>query len=188
MKPITTSIVSAICSCVFAACGATGIVTPAAPTAVSNPTATPVPPATAIGNIRFAAVTHDSGGALRVQDCAAFSPISANHLCNEEWHAAFDVTSTVDLMNGALSVYFEHAGMRCGEVWASSQSFAAGRERLVGTSNPVFVTRQLESGIVELPCPLPVTTDRLVVQLWDPRRPVAPLLRREFDYVFTFVE
>ncbi|HEX6164462.1 MAG TPA: hypothetical protein VFZ31_13925 [Vicinamibacterales bacterium] len=131
-----------------------------------------------------------SGARLTVQECGpSFTGIPGTHLCNDEWKAAFDVTSGVDLIDGYITVTFESGGVRCGTVEVGSQSFAAGRERLVGTSDPVYVTHEREGYdnlAVEQRCALPATTNRLVVQLWDPQRPAAPLVRREFDYVFTF--
>jgi hypothetical protein len=180
-----------ICSIVtlLTACGPSRSGSLTAPTAVTNPA--PVPPAGATGEIRFAAVTQPSGGTLQVQDCGpSFTGIPGNHRCNDDWHAAFDVTSGVDLTNGVLTVDFEDSGRRCGEVSVGSQSFAAGRERLVGTSSPVYITQEGEGYdnlTVEQTCDLPVTTNRLIVQLWDPRKPATPLLRREFNYVSTFV-
>ena len=189
MRSFTSLWLCSLQLAVFSACGPAGSVAPTAPTAVVNPT--PPPPTAAPGSIRFAAVTHASGAALKVQDCGpSFTGIAGNHLCNEEWHAAFDITSGVDLSNGVVTVSFENDGRRCGEVQTANQAFAAGRERLVGTSGPVYVTHEREGYdnlTVEQACDFPVTTSRLVVQLWDPRKPATPLARQEFDYTFTFV-
>lgn len=160
--------------------------TPVAPTPVTS--SVPVARPTAPGDIRLAAITHPSGSIVVVQDCGPAYTVAGDHLCNPEWHAAFNVTSGIDISNGVLTVFFEGASGRCGELYVAAQSFGANRERLVGTEAPVFLTYESETDLRVKPlCQFPVTTDRIVVQLWDPAKPATPLVRRQFDYVSTFV-
>ena len=168
--------------------------------AVTSPTA-PVPLSTAPtrvagdiigGDIRFSAVTHASGSTLSVQNCGpAFTGIAGDNLCNMDWHAAFDVTTNIDLSNAVVTVAFEGARGRCGLIMLAGQNFGANQPRLVGTSDPIYLTYEPEGYEhlkVEQFCDLPTTTDRIVVSMWNPARPAAPLLQREFNYESTFVE
>jgi hypothetical protein len=167
------------------ACGERDSMTPTAP-ALPSVTAT----RTVHGEVSVATVTHQSGSILGVHDCGpAWSDIAGDHLCNDDWHGAFNVVIDRDLFDAVLTVTFEDQGRRCGEVYVSNHSFAANREQLVGTVSPIFLTYEPEGYdnlVVAQRCELPSQTTRLVVQVWDRAAPATPLLRREFDYAYTF--
>ena len=161
---------------------------PLAPTPVAS---APLPPAATAGNITLVSLTHPAGSTLFVDDCGpSWTGIAGSHLCNLEWRAAFDVVLHEDLSDAIVTVSFYNGSERCGDIYVSAQSFAANRERPVSTSSPLYFTYEPEGYdnlTVIQRCSLPTTTTRFVVQLWGHRVPQAPLLRREFDYLYTFV-
>ena len=180
-----------VLAAVVAGCGGTDAASPTAPSpmpAVAAPPAVPPrePNPVVNGDIRVASLTHPSGSTLSVRDCGAFFTGGGSHICNDEWRGAFDVIVDRDLSNMVMTVHFMGDSGRCGEIYVSGQSFLANRERLVSTESGLFLTYISESAEIVPYCVPPQTTRRLLVQLWDPRHPAVPLLRREFSYTATF--
>jgi hypothetical protein len=179
------------------ACRDASPITPTSPTAGPGATAAPpapVPPPSARGEIRVAAVTHASGSTLTVHDCGqSWSGIAGNHVCTEEWRGAFDIVIDRDVPNADLTVSFGSGSRRCGEVFVGNRSFAANRRRLVSTEDALFLTYEPEGddnlSVIQR-CELPFTTQNLVVNLWDrdggSGSAAVPLLRSEFAYAYEF--
>lgn len=174
------------------ACSETRFATPTSP--LPQASTQSEPRQSVRGEIQVGAVTHPAGSTLTVHDCGpSWTGIAGNHVCTEEWQAAFDIVVDRDMRNAAITVTFEGPSGRCGEVIVTGQSFTANRERLVSTANALYMTYEPEGYnnlSVTQRCSLPTTTQKLVVQLWDPGggagSAAVPLLRREFEYPYTF--
>jgi len=139
-------------------------------------------------------VTPPSGAVLTVRDCGpSRSGIPGSHLCSDDWRGTFDLVLGRHLSEVVMTVTFEGTAGRCGIIYVPGLTFAADREQRVSTASALFATHETEgpgdSAIVQ-DCRFPATTTRLVVQLWDPGGGVGsaamPLLRREFEYIYTF--
>ena len=169
--------------------GTTRPVSPTSPTA--SPTATSPASQTIGGFIAVAGVTHPSGSTLTVHRCEqAFTGIAGDHICKDDWFVAFDVVLDRDVSDAVLTVFLEDGRERCGETLITGQNFGAGRSRLVSTTSSLYLTYEPE-GYDDLRvtqrCTLPRTTNRMVVQIWNPHSPAVPLIRREFDFVYRLV-
>lgn len=194
---------SQLCTCalltvVLLGCGGSESGLPIPPTSpsVSVPAPTPTPPAPPVqGGISLTTVTHPSGSTLAMDDCGpSWTGIPGHHVCTEEWRGTFEVTVNRDVADAVITVTFEGPQGRCGIVYLTGLAFFGGREQFVSTSAPLFMTYEPEGydnmSVVRY-CDVPTTTERLVVQLWDRGGGVGsaanPLLRKEFDYAYTFV-
>ena len=175
-------------------CGQPAAVVPTAPspTTASAPTPVPRPPAQTVrGEIRVAALTHPTGSALYVDDCGpAWTGIAGSHLCTTEWRGAFDVVIDRTLSDVYITVAFENDGRRCGQVELGGQHFAAGVERLVSTSSPLYLTYEPEGydnlAVTEY-CRLdPRTTNQVIVRLWH-NNPAVPILVGGFEHHYRFL-
>ena len=139
--------------------------TPPAPGAVAPPTA-------GTGAIRLSAVTPGSGTTMTVHDCGpASSGMAGRHVCTNDWRGDLEVEVGRDIANAVVTVAFEGASGRCGEVGVPKLSFTAGQGRVVSTSTAVYMTYEPEffepgDRVIQW-CGLPTRTERLVVAVWD---------------------
>jgi hypothetical protein len=98
----------------------------------------------------------------------------------------FDVQYSADVTEALVTASVYNGPQRCGMAFSTVPG-----PSLTGGSNAIsFTVSTISLSDEEHPllCPLPATTTRLVVQLWERGRPATPLLTKEFDHTYTFTQ
>lgn len=141
------------------------------------------------GDITVTSIT-PAGTSLAVEACNPLAAVQGG-LCSASWRATFDVTSPRDVADALLSVSFFAGGVDCGETYSPRQSVFAGKRVTFAVNNRISLTYLLDDptsdeNIFVLPCPLPTTTTRLLVRLWEGGS--TPVVTKRFDYEYSFAQ
>jgi hypothetical protein len=92
---------------------------------------------------------------------------------------------------GRLRLVFADGTRECAWAWLPPAVLAAGTSMTFSAST-VFLSSETNEGLgspVSLlqPCQLPVTTTRIVIQMWEAGNPRSPVAVEAFDGSYTFV-
>jgi hypothetical protein len=150
------------------------------PTAPASPPAPP-PPA-AQGDITIRSIEPASGARLAVRECEWYSWYV--DMCADRAPMTFDVLYRGSVSEAVVTAGFYKNVSRCGIAYSGTPgpSLGGGSESVSFTVSMISLSDEYN----RLLCPLPATTTRLVVQLWERGRPAAPLLTKEFVHTYTF--
>ena len=98
----------------------------------------------------------------------------------------FDVQYGAHVSEAVVTVGFYHGSQRCGLAYSAmpGPGLTAGSDAVSFTASTISLSDEDHP----LLCPLPATTTRMVVQLWERDRPAVPLLTKEFGHTYTFTE
>jgi hypothetical protein len=149
---------------------------------VANPIPTAPSPPAPQGEITVRSVTPVSGATLTVQRCEWYSWIE--DFCADRSPMTFDVRYGADVSEAVVTAGFYSGSQRCGMAYST----IPGPQLTAGSDAVSFTVSTISLSDEDHPllCPLPATTTRMVVQLWERGRPAAPLLTKEFDHTYTF--
>ena len=106
--------------------------------------------------------------------------------CADRSPMTLDVQYGADVSEAVVTASFYNGSQRCGMAYSAMPGPA-----LTARSHAVSFTASTISLSDEdhpLLCPLPATTTRVVVQLWERGRPAVPLLTKEFGHTYTFTQ
>ena len=150
------------------------------------PTA-PSPPASQQGEITVRSIVPASGATLTVRPCESDAGFLA--MCADRVPLmTFDVQYRANLPNVWISVSFYQGVQLCGNAASNIVALTAGAEAVAFTVSTIVLSH--ETGA--LLCPLPATTTRLVVQVFNrngvPGSTATLLLKKEFDHTYTFAQ
>jgi hypothetical protein len=164
---------------------------PTGPT-VTQPTAGPPPPSIGHGTIAIRSISPAPGTAIPMETCPPGPSAMFTTLCTNAVHASIDVQADFDLAAASISIGFSDGARSCGVAWITRQPLAAGVTTSIDLPT-VFLSKELSEGAGSIPqlvqpCQLPATTSRIVVQVWRLENAVTPVLAREFDRAYIFVE
>jgi hypothetical protein len=131
-----------------------------------------------------------SGTTVPVRDCPPGPFGTVTTLCTDQVRATFSVLNEGSARNGRLRVVFSDGTRQCGSTWSPESSFAPRTSVQVSTST-VFLSSELSEGdgspvTLIQPCELPVTTTRIVVELWEPGNARSAVAVQAFDGAYTF--
>ena len=98
----------------------------------------------------------------------------------------FDVRYGANVSEAVVTAGFYNGAQRCGIAY----SIIPGPQLTAGSDAVSFTASIISLSNEDTPllCPLPATTTRMVVQLWESGRPAIPLLTKEFDHTYTFTQ
>ena len=149
------------------------------PTAPSPP-APPEPQ----GDITVRSITPESGATLTVRQCEWY-PLYED-FCADRSPMKFDVRYGADVSESVVTAGFYNGSQRCGVAYSAMP----GPPLTAGSGAVSFTVSTISLSDEDHPllCPLPATTTRIVVQLWERGRPAVPLLTKEFDHTYTFTQ
>jgi hypothetical protein len=171
------------------ACSGDGTVAraPLAPTRVSSVTPAP-PPAggvTLSGDIVLTSVHPPSGATLSVRDCGDRGHPGTSRLCSDDFRATLAVRIDRDMLAPVLTVGFYDGDVLCAYAAATLDALTAG-EAATFTPAVTYFSWERWSGqpVTVQPCTTPVTTTRLVAELWSDASPGT--LTREFSRNYAF--
>ena len=143
----------------------------------------PTPPPASMSQITIRSIAPGSGATLTVRECPFSFTSNFKDLCAERLQMTVDVEFGSSVSNAVVTASFYSGTTRCGIAYSGSAPFAAGSRafELLGTI-------ALSDEYLQLHCPLPAQTTRMVIQLWERSTPAGPLLIREFAHNYTFAE
>lgn len=157
------------------------------------PPVAPTPPG--FGSLRatvtMTAITPAPGATVFVRDCPPGPAGTFTTLCTDQLKATFSVFLDGEAPDSTLRVVFSDGTRQCGSSWLPRTPLVAGTSMTISTTT-VFLSSELSEGegspsqLVQ-PCNLPVTTSRIVLQLWQRGNALAPLVAQEFAGTYTFV-
>jgi hypothetical protein len=149
-------------------------------TNATAPTSVP----TTQGEITIRSIELGSGATLSVRQCEWYTWYV--EMCADRSLMTFDVLYPEGVSEAVLTASFYNGSQRCGIAYSPLPGPPL---RAGGSAFPMTVSAiSLSDEDHRLLCPLPATTTRVVVQLWERNRTAAPLLAKEFAHTYTFVE
>ena len=185
MKPTALFAHTLVAVAAFTACDGGRTQLPTAPSSraqVPVPTAPSPPPLSAAGKITLRSIAPESGSTLAVVECANSFNTRFKDLCAEPLQMTVDVEFDGSVSNAVVTASFYNGSQRCGMASSGSSPFAGSRASFD------LQVMELSDEYVQLHCPLPAATTRLVVSLWEARSPATPLLTQEFAHSYTLAE
>lgn len=158
---------------------------PAAPPPSGSSPAAPSPPLVPVtAEITMTSVAPASGATITVRDCEPEGEPGPSRLCSRDFRGTFNVQANGELQYLVLTVSFWDGERRCGIAVDTRDALAA--ETSVSLAPSIaFISWQEENKIVQ-PCSLPVTTTRLVAELWT-QHDHRSISTREFAGTYTFI-
>jgi hypothetical protein len=150
----------------------------------TNPVPTaPAPPAP-VGDITLRSIIPESGATLTVRPCEWY-PLYED-FCADRSPMRFDVQYEASVAEAVVTAGFYSGSQRCGIAYSALPGplLTPGSGAVSFTVSTISVSDEAHP----LLCPLPATTTRIVVQLWERGRPAVPLLTKEFDHTYTFTQ
>ena len=187
MRPAARFVNTLVAVAALTACDGGRTQLPTAPSSLppsTSPPPSPSPPPSASGQITLRSIAPGSGATLTVRECPTSYTDSFKDLCSDPAHMTVDVQFERDVSTAVVTAGFYRGTKRCGIAYSGPSPFAAGSRasfELVGAV-------ALSDESVQLHCPLPAETTRMVIQLWERSRPSVPLLTQEFAHNYTFAE
>ena len=157
---------------------------PSARNSVPNPSPTAPSAPAPQGEITVRSITPGSGATLTVRQCEWY-PLYVD-FCADRSPMTFDVRSRRPRVGGGGHGWLLQwlAAMRPGVSAMPGPGLTAGSDAVSFTASTISLSDEDHP----LLCPLPATTTRMVVQLWERGRPAVPLLTKEFGHTYTFTE
>ncbi len=131
--------------------------------------------------IAMTSVAPASGATITVGNCSTDSA----RLCSHEFLASFNVQANEELQNLVLTVSFWDTERRCGYAADTRDALAANTSTSLAPSI-AFLSWEQSSRAFQ-PCSLPVTTTRLVAELWT-QHDHRTISTREFAGTYTFIQ
>ena len=157
---------------------------PSARNSVPNPSPTAPSAPAPQGEITVRSITPGSGATLTVRRCEWY-PLYVD-FCADRSPMTFDVQYGAHVSEAVVTVGFYNGSQRCGLAYSAmpGPGLTAGSDAVSFTASTISLSDEDHP----LLCPLPATTTRMVVQLWERDRPAVPLLTKEFGHTYTFTE
>jgi hypothetical protein len=131
--------------------------------------------------ITMTSVAPSSGATITVGKCFTDSA----RLCSHEFLSSFNVQVNQELQNLVLTVSFWDTARRCGYAADIRDGLAANTSASLAPS-VAFLSWEQSSQAFQ-PCSLPVTTTRLVAELWT-QHDHRSISTREFAGTYTFIQ
>ena len=174
--------VALISMAVLSACSESDTSTPIAPSApVVAPIALPNGPTVpGTGTIAIRELSPAPGTKLAVQSRCPVG--TATRMCTDEWRGTFEVMVDRDMTNAVLTVSFYDGQTICGYGANTSDIVRAG-ERVSFTVSWIFLS---DDRRLKQPCQLPVTTNRIEVELWSDWSTWSNTLVQVFEQSYPF--
>jgi hypothetical protein len=141
--------------------------------------------------VAIADISPALGSAVPVRDCPPGVNGTHTILCTDDLRATFAVINEGQERVARLRVVFADGARQCGSAWLPRVSFVTATPIRVSTST-VYLSWETSEGAgtpVSLvqPCELPVTTRRIVVEMWEEGHPSSPVAVQEFGGSYSFV-
>jgi hypothetical protein len=187
MRPAARFVNTLVAVAALTACdgGRTQLPTaPSSPPPSASPPPSPSPPLSASGQITLRSIAPGSGATLTVRECPTSFTDSFKDLCSDPAHMTVDVEFGRDVSTAVVTAAFYSGTKRCGVASSGPSPFAAGSR----ASFELLGAIELSDESVQLHCPLPAETTRMVIQLWEASRPATPLLTQDFAHSYAFAE
>jgi hypothetical protein len=150
--------------------------------------ASPLPsapsPAPTAGQITLRSIAPGSGAILNVLECPTSLTSNFKDLCTEPLQMTVDVEFNGSVSDAVTTAGFYSGTKRCGLATSESSRFATDNRASFDLRGAI----ELSDESVQLHCPLPAETTRMVIQLWERGRPGVPLLTQEFAHHYTFTQ
>jgi hypothetical protein len=144
------------------------------PTGLTGPTASPAPSQPANGRITEVSVEPEVGATLNVRDCEPTDGATHAAVCVDQFRARFEVVADRPVAYPVLTVGFYQGFEFCGYAAATADALVPGQTLSFSAS-----------GIHLASCDLPLTTTRMLVEVWsDADREFS--LKQEFPNTYTF--
>lgn len=168
------------------ACGG-GSGSPTSPTALAPPSLTPAPTSSPSGRITAVSIEPDSGTTMTVRDCDLAGGAKRTGVCAEQFRGLFEVVVDRYVRDPVLTVGFYDGSELCGYAAWSVDAIVPG-ETLSFSLSVIYLSWEKwdatgSRGIVQ-PCALPLTTTRMVAEVWSDGDGFS--LKQEFANSYTF--
>jgi hypothetical protein len=144
-------------------------------TGLTGPTALPAPPPQpANGRITEVSIEPQVGATMNVRDCEVAAGATGTAVCVDQFRGLFEVVADRPVPSPVLTVGFYDGFEFCGYAAATADALVPGQTLSFSAS-----------GIHLASCGLPLTTTRMLVEVWsDADRGFS--LKREFPNTYTF--
>jgi hypothetical protein len=153
------------------------------------PSSTPPPVS---GTVAIRSISPAPGATVRVRSCPPGPLATFTTLCTDQVRATIDVRLDADVTPASVVVAFADGPKHCGQAEFGARAFTAGVTSTIDVAT-IYLAAELSEGVgsparLVQPCQLPVTTSRVVVQIWRPQNAVTPVMTREFAGTYTFTD
>ncbi len=154
--------------------------------------ASPVVSVPVTAEITMTSVAPASGATITVRDCETEGGTGWARLCSHDFRGTFSVQANGELQNLVLTVSFWDGERRCGYAADKRDALAAETSASFAPSLTFLSWEEFSPPPTTVnlfqPCSLPITTTRLIAELWT-QHDHRSILTREFPgtYTYTFI-